>query len=74
MQNIENQIREYTRSIWKSILGLQVHPTEEDFTPPGKKEPMIAGCVQIMGEWKGTVALSCPIPLARQAAAIMFQL
>src|SRR5262245_9205552 len=34
----------------------------------------LTGCVQITGAWEGAVILHCPSPLARKAAAIMFEM
>lgn len=52
-------------------MRLDVKPTSEKFKIDGKGNTL-AGCVQIMGSWQGTVALLCPMPLARKASAIMF--
>ncbi|PIQ98181.1 MAG: hypothetical protein COV67_00190 [Nitrospinae bacterium CG11_big_fil_rev_8_21_14_0_20_56_8] len=71
MQFMEDEICQYTVDIWKQILGLEVHRTQEEFLPDGS-EGTLSGCVQIMGSWDGTVMLTCPLPLARKAAAIMF--
>ncbi len=73
MQFLENEIREYTESIWKSILDLEATPSKETFEFADGK-PSLAGCVQITGTWEGSVAIHCPDELARQWAAIMFGL
>lgn len=73
MQFYEAEICQYTESIWKSILGLDVKKTEEEFCPPAG-ENIMAGCVHISGEWEGAVTLDCPIELAEKVASLMFQL
>ncbi|QPJ66037.1 MAG: chemotaxis protein CheX [Candidatus Nitrohelix vancouverensis] len=71
--NYNEEIIQYTRDIWSQILGLDVQPTEEDFKLESANNTL-SGCVQIMGAWKGSVILICPVPLARKAAAIMFSI
>ncbi|MZG54319.1 MAG: chemotaxis protein CheX [Nitrospinae bacterium] len=73
MQQFESEICHYTEDIWKSILQLDVKPTEDKFSPLGG-ESILAGCVHITGEWDGAVALDCPVELAKKVASIMFQL
>lgn len=71
MQTFESEIIQFTQSIWKSILDLDVTRVEEPYKIEQKENTLI-GCVHITGGWSGTVALQCPIPLARRAASIMF--
>lgn len=73
MQFIENEICQYTENIWNSTLGLDAQPTEDEFRLQGQGNTL-AGCVQITGSWEGAVAIICPMPLAEQAAKIMFGL
>jgi len=73
MQQFETEICQYTKDIWKSILDLDVKKTDDSFCPLGG-ESILAGCVQITGEWEGAVALDCPVELAKKVASIMFQL
>ncbi|MBT5549088.1 MAG: chemotaxis protein CheX [Nitrospina sp.] len=72
MEHFEAEICQYTESIWKSILDLDVKKTEEEFCPLGG-ESILAGCVHISGEWEGVIALDCPIELAKKVASIMFK-
>jgi CheY-specific phosphatase CheX len=53
------------------VLGLTVQRSSEGSLLP-RKEPALAGCVQITGAWEGAVALHGSATLARQAASIMF--
>ena len=73
MQFLENEIRDYTESIWKSILDLETKPAQDEFEFSQDKNSL-AGCVHITGAWEGSVAIHCPDKLARQWAAIMFGL
>ena len=73
MQFLENEICEYTESIWKSILDLDAKPAQESFEFSQNKDSL-AGCVQITGSWEGSVAIHCPNKLAREWASIMFDL
>jgi CheY-specific phosphatase CheX len=73
MQFIETEICEYTKSIWKSILSLDVDQTQNGSEDSNDKYDL-AGCIQITGAWNGTVTINYPMPLAKQVAAIMFDL
>ncbi len=73
MQQFETEVCQYTESIWKSILNLDVKKTAEEYCPL-EGEDILAGCVHISGEWQGVVALECPLELAKKAASIMFQM
>jgi CheY-specific phosphatase CheX len=73
MQLYETEICQYTESIWKNILDLDVKKTDEDYCP-SEGENILAGCVHISGEWEGAVALDCPSELAKKVASIMFNL
>jgi len=73
MQFIEKEICEYTESIWKSILSLDVKPAQNG-SGDSENNYELAGCVQITGAWNGTVTMHYPMALAKQVAAIMFDL
>ena len=73
MGDFESEICQYTESIWKSILDLDVHKTVEEYCPIGG-EDVLAGCVHISGEWDGAVSLDCPAELAQKVASIMFKM
>lgn len=73
MEHFETEICEYTESIWKSILDLDVKKTPEEYCPLGG-ENVLAGCVHISGEWEGAVTLDCPLELAQKISAIMFKM
>jgi len=73
MQFIEKEICDYTESIWKSILSLDVKPIQNG-SVESEKNYALAGCVQITGAWNGTVTMHYPMPLAKKVASIMFDL
>jgi len=62
MQDFEAEVCQYTESIWKSILDLDVKKVDEEYCPLGG-ESILAGCVHISGEWEGAVTLDCPMEL-----------
>ncbi len=71
MDNLEEDITQYTEAIWKNVLGMDVTRAEKTYQPD-HLDNALASCVHITGEWSGTVTLHCPATLARKAAAIMF--
>ncbi len=73
MENFEAEICQYTESIWKSILGLDVKKTPDEYSH-SEGESMLAGCVHISGKWEGAVTLDCPLELAQKVASIMFKM
>lgn len=73
MQFIEKEICEYTESIWKSILSLDVKPAQNG-SGDSNNNYAVAGCIQITGAWNGCVTMHYPMPLAKQVASIMFDL
>ena len=73
MQFIEKEICDYTESIWKSILSLDAKPALNG-SGDSENNYELAGCVQITGAWNGTVTMHYPMALAKQVAAIMFDL
>ncbi len=73
MQFIEKEICDYTESIWKSILSLDVKPIQNG-SSGSESNYALAGCVHITGAWNGTVTVLYPMSLAKQVASIMFDL
>ncbi len=67
------EISQFVTDIWSTFLNMQVTPTDKPFKPEGK-ENTLAGCVQITGEWQGTVTLYAPKDLGRKIAASMYAL
>jgi len=72
MRSLDNALDTIVRTIWASILGLDVQRCSDD-APPSPRERSLTGWVEINGAWQGAVALSCSTELARQAAAIIFE-
>lgn len=71
MEFNDDDIRAITESIWSAILALEVIPAPPGLAPADDPDWLI-GVVTIRGAWNGTVLVHCPAVLARQAAAVMF--
>jgi chemotaxis protein CheX len=71
MSFLEKEITQVTQTVWEAVLGLTLDRLESH-QPPRAGERMLSGAVRIFGAWNGALALLCPVPLARQAAATMF--
>lgn len=69
----EEEISQFVTDIWSTFLNLKVSTTDQDFKPNGKGNTL-AGCVQITGEWQGSVTLYAPKEIGRRIAAIMYSL
>lgn len=67
----EAEINQFVTDIWSTFLNMQVTATDQPFKPVGK-DNTLAGCVQITGEWQGTVTLYAPKALGRKIAASMY--
>ncbi len=67
------EISQFVTDIWSTFLNMQVSPTDKPFQPEGK-DNTLAGCVQITGEWQGTVTLYAPKDLGKKIAASMYAL
>ncbi len=66
----EDFLRELTRTVWSTVLGLDA----EDGEPPAESmEPSLTSSVDIRGGWEGTVSLCCPDALGRKLAAAMLE-
>jgi chemotaxis protein CheX len=73
MEAFDQAICEVTATIWTTVLGLDVHPKKRHFVDTGDRRT-VGCCVHITGAWQGAVAVLCSAELARQAAAILFEL
>ena len=63
----------FTRAIWESTLGLEVHPIA-GLTPAEDRACTLVGKVQITGTRQRTVCLECTEALAGKVARAMFGL
>ena len=66
----DDDIREITESVWLATLGL---PVDDQAVPFGDGQ-RLTGCVVISGAWDGAVTVDMSEPLARAAAAVMFDM
>jgi len=71
MQFADNDIYQTVESIWTSVLGMEVRPSNGTGVLP-EKDHSLAACVQITGAWEGAVVLHSSTELVRRAAAAMF--
>lgn len=73
MTMLEEDLVGLTAAIWESVLGMGAVPV-----PPRLAEsmagPMVTACVNIGGDWDGSVALTFPTALCRRLASGMFGL
>ena len=69
----EEEIRQFVTDIWSTFLNMRVSPTETPFKPKGNGNTL-AGCVQITGEWQGSVTLYAPKEIGKKVAATMYGL
>src|ERR1700719_1289463 len=69
MEFLEEQIVKVTENVWKTVLGLEIKAVDEDL---GSDQEQIAGFIQIMGAWDGTVILDCEKDLSRLLASLIF--
>lgn len=67
----EAEISQFVTDIWSTFLNMQVATTDQPFKPIGK-DNTLAGCVQITGEWQGTVTLYAPKQLGKKVAGSMY--
>jgi chemotaxis protein CheX len=69
----EEEISQFVTDIWATFMSAKASPTDEPFKPKGK-DNTLAGCVQITGEWQGSVTLYAPKEIGRKVAATMYGL
>ena len=73
MQYLEQEIISLTQYIWGATLNMEALPLESPTTlAPGSRT--LDGVINITGAWAGAVVLQVPEPVARRAAAVMFEL
>lgn len=70
MTVIEADIEDITRTLWSTLFDLPLSVAPAVALGPG---PVVTGCVQIVGEWRGAVMLQCPISLAEILTEQMYQ-
>jgi CheY-specific phosphatase CheX len=73
MQYLEQEIVALTQSIWRTTLNLAAIPAgaARSSMPGGRT---LDGVINITGAWAGALVLQVPEPVARRAAAVMFEL
>ncbi len=73
MQFSKETILQIAGDVWNLVLELSIEPSD-DVVIPAVKAGFVTGCVNISGAWEGTVVLDCAADMAKQAAAIMFEM
>jgi chemotaxis protein CheX len=68
----DEQIVGITQDVWSSFTGKGLGSAPEEVAP--EAGDLTVGRVAVTGGWQGCVLLTCPTPLARAAAAAMFDL
>lgn len=68
-----DEVFEVVRSVWTTLVGLDIQPREPLALPQGN-DGFLTGCVQITGACKGGVILICSDVMARRAASTVFGL
>jgi len=68
----EERVQEFVSEVWSSMLGMEVQPSMEEITMGGG-EKFLTACIQITGDWEGSVTVDCIGSLATLAAAAMFE-
>jgi chemotaxis protein CheX len=71
MRVADTDLSQIVAGVWDSVLGTEIQPVSEMRSPC---EPLLAACIQITGAWDGAVTLLCTPEVARQAAAVMFDM
>jgi chemotaxis protein CheX len=69
----KEEISQFVTDIWSTFLSAKAEPIDKTFKPKGK-ENTLAGCVQITGEWQGSVTLYAPKDIGMKVAATMYGL
>lgn len=73
MQYLEQEIISLTQYIWGATLNLDAVP-HDALVPLAPGQRTLDGVINITGAWAGAVVLQVPEPVARRAAAVMFEL
>lgn len=67
---MDEDIREITRSIWETLFTA---PLASSVAVEELSDPVVTGCVHIVGAWDGAVLLQCGEELAMRLAAELFR-
>jgi chemotaxis protein CheX len=72
----DNQVFETVKNIWSTILNMEVSSSDQAVTSlnQGDCSRFVTSCIQLTGAWEGSVLLHTTRKLARQMAAVMFDM
>lgn len=68
----ETEMISIMANVWEQTLSAGLWPIQSDEPDESNAEKMLAGCVQITGQWRGSVIVRCPDTVAQKAAEKMF--
>lgn len=69
MEFTQSDILEVAENVWTTMLGLEIQQRSVPAdTSSGRS---LSASVELMGDWRGWVAVRCPEPLARKVASSM---
>lgn len=71
MQFLENEVHEYSKMVWSTLLGFEIEPKPGVF---GFSPDTITGSIQINGNWNGIISIYLPSSLANLITETMFSL
>ena len=69
----QEEICQFVTDTWSALLNMNASTTDKPFAQKGK-DNTLAGCVQIAGEWQGTVILYAPKELSKKIAGVVYGL
>ena len=70
--DVESDITQIAYSIWETLFSVPLDRAPDGSALPADT-PLMTGCIQIDGAWKGAVMLQCPQALAERLSAELFQ-
>lgn len=72
MQFLENEIQQYNKLVWSTLLGFDIKP--ESGTFDFSSEDTVTGSVQVTGKWNGVISLYLPSSLVNDITETLFSL
>jgi chemotaxis protein CheX len=69
----EAEIHQFVTDIGSTFLNREISPTDKPFKPKGKNNTL-AGCVQITGNWQGTITVYAPKEIGKMVASTIYGL
>jgi len=70
---LADEISEFTKAVWASVLDPGITPLTE-VPDPAVMGATLTACVQISGPWNGALVIRCGVDTARTAASLMLEM